>query len=162
MRTYWILPLLLAASSAAYANECESWKAGMEETEGGSAMVARICSAEGDIVAELSLQCGGGGQWMIRMIPSVAENYPPGEDYNFTTRFSLDNGKEKAELDMHYEGMDAAMAGDVKADDRLVGLLKSGHRVTFSDSSGKLPASSFTLKGASEALETLEAACRAP
>jgi len=150
---------ILLLSSPAYAGEnCKTWNASMEEDEGGPVMTARVCSGIGDVVNELSFQCGSKGELMIRYIPVAPENYPPDGNGNFETdlEFSLD--KEIFKRHARYEDMDGAMATETRIDP-FVSTLMIQEKVAVADITGKVPGATFTLNGARKALEKLIATC---
>jgi hypothetical protein len=158
MRLPVALAILLLSMPAYAAESCDTWSASMEENEGGPVMTARICSGTGDIVNELSFQCGAKGELMIRYIPAAPENYPPAGDGNFETdlEFSLD--QEMFTRHARYEDMDGAMATETKIDP-FISTLMIQKKVDVNDVNGKVPSATFTLKGAKKALEKLIATC---
>ena len=158
MRLPVALAILLLSTPAYAAESCNAWHASVEEDEGGPVMTARVCSGTGDIVNELSFQCGAKGELMIRYIPVAPENYPPSGNGNFETdlEFSLD--QEMFTRHARYEDMDGAMATETKIDP-FVSTLMIQKKVAVADANGKVPGATFTLKGARKALEKLIATC---
>jgi len=159
MRLPVALTILLLSSPAYAAENCKAWTAAVEEDEGGPVMTARVCSGTGDIVNQLSLQCGAKGELMLRYIPVAPENYPPDGNGNFETdlEFSLD--QEMFTRHARYEDMDGAMATETKIDP-FVETLMIQKKVDVNDVNGKVPSATFTLKGAKKALEKLIATCQ--
>ena len=158
MRLPVALAILLLSTPAYAAESCNAWTASMEEDEGGPVMTARVCAGTGDIVNELSLQCGAKGELMIRYIPVAPENYPPAGNGNFETdlEFSLD--QEIFARHARYEDMDGAMATETEIVPFITTLMAQ-KKVDVNDVKGKVPSATFTLKGAKKALEKLIATC---
>jgi hypothetical protein len=158
MRLPVALAILLLSTPAYAAENCKAWTAAVEEDEGGPVMAARICAGTGDIVSQLSFQCGGKGELMIRYVPVAPDNYPPAGNGNFETdlEFSLD--REMFTRHARYEDMDGAMATETEIDP-FVSTLMVQKKVDVADAAGKVPSATFTLKGAKKALEKLIATC---
>ncbi len=155
---FGLVALFLAAAPAA-AEECSAWTAGLEEDEGGKVMVARICQPLGNAAHELSVQCGEPGAFWIRLLPVAPDNYPPGGDYNFNSRFKFNFDKIAVEQDMVYQGMDGAMAGKAAFESPLAELLRSSRSMTMEDLSGKVPSATFILTGSKSAINKVQASC---
>jgi hypothetical protein len=158
MRLPVTLAILLLSSPAFAAENCNAWTAAVEEDEGGPVMTARICAGTGDIVNELSFQCGARGELMIRYIPVAPANYPPAGNGNFETDLEFSLGQEMFTRHARYEDMDGAMATETTIDP-FVSTLTIRKQVDVADVSGKVPDATFTLKGAKKALEKLIATC---
>lgn len=148
--------LILAANTQAA--DCSKWKASMEEGEGGSRMVARMCNAGG---GELTVECGAPGVLMLAFAPS--ENFaPPGDNPDFVGPFSIKVGPETFDRDMTYWAMDGLMGAEVAFKDRLAEALGKADAGTISLASSKagIAESSFSLSGSAAALKKLVATCR--
>jgi len=150
------LALLLAAG--AQAADCAKWKASMEEGEGGSRMVARMCNAAG---GELTVECGAPGKLLMAFAPSDSFA-PPGDNPDFVGPFSIKVGAESFDRDMIYGAMDGLMEADVAFKDKLadaIGKADSG-TISFASSKAGIAGSEFSLNGAATALKKLKASCR--
>ncbi|UVC11500.1 hypothetical protein IHQ71_13520 [Rhizobium sp. TH2] len=158
MRLPVAVAILLLSAPAYAAENCKAWTAAVEEDEGGPVMTARVCAGSGDIVSQLSLQCGAKGELMIRYIPVAPDNYPPAGNGNFETdlEFSLD--QEMFTRHARYEDMDGAMATETEINP-FISTLMIQKKVDVADVKGKVPSATFTLKGAKKALEKLIATC---
>ncbi|HWU60634.1 MAG TPA: hypothetical protein VN112_01290 [Ensifer sp.] len=150
--------ILLLISAGAQAADCSKWKASMEEGEGGSRMVARMCNAAG---GELTIECGAPGVLMLAFAPS--ENFaPPGDNPDFVGPFSIKVGMESFDRDMTYWAMDGLMGAEVTFQDKLAEALGKADAGTISFASSKagIAESRFPLSGATAALKKLKASCR--
>ncbi len=153
----WIALLLMSLPVPAAAAECDHWTAAMEEDEGGKVMMAHICAPTGNAAHELFVQCGAPGELSIRFIPVAPTSYPPSQNYQTKLEFSMD--QEMFTRPAQYEDMDGAMALDIKIDAPFVGVLQTQKQVMVSDTHGKVPGATFTLKGSKAALAKVIAAC---
>lgn len=153
----WIALLLMSLPLPAVAAECDHWTAAMEEDEGGKMMMAHICAPMGNAAHELWVQCGAPGELSIRFIPVAPAGYPPSQNYQTEIEFSMD--QEMFTRPAHYEDMDGAMAMDTKIDAPFVGVLQSQKEVMLSDTNGKVPDATFTLKGSKAAFAKVISAC---
>lgn len=156
--------LFCLIGSSALAQQCDRWTAKMEEDEGGPAMMATICTQASSSTPEaqhyLIVQCAGEDSLSIRYTPFTDGSYPPGgnEEYKSKMEFSLD--QEMFTLDAGYESMDGAMAMGTEIKSPLVSTMMAQKEVTISDvNSDKVPAVTFTLKGAKKAFEKLIRTC---
>lgn len=150
--------LLLLLAAGAQAAECSKWRASMEEGEGGSRMVARMCNAAG---GELTVECGAPGVLMLAFAPS--ENFaPPGDNPDFVGPFSIKVGMASFDRDMTYWAMDGLMGAEVPFKDKLAEALSKADAgsISFASTKAGMAESQFTLNGAATALKTLKANCR--
>jgi len=159
MRLPVALAILLLSTPAYAAESCNAWHASLDEDEGGPVMTARVCSGTGDVVNELSFQCGAKGELMIRYIPVAPENYPPAGDGNFETDLEFALGQETFTTHARYEDMDGAMATEEIKIIPFLSALKKQKALDVADVKSKVPSATFTLKGAKKALEKLIATC---
>jgi hypothetical protein len=153
----WIALLLMSLPVPAIAAQCDHWTAKMEEDEGGSVMMANICAPVGDAVHELFVRCGAPGELMVRFIPVAPAGYPPSQNYQTEIEFSLD--QEMFTRPARYEEMDGALAMDTKIDAPFVSVLQIQKEVMVSDTNGKVPGATFTLKGSKAALAKVISSC---
>lgn len=153
--------LLLTTALPAYAEECSSWKAEMEETEGAARMTARVCAPTASQPSELMFQCGRPGMLSIRYIPGDGDDYPPSGNMNFKTGLvaSFVRHAQAHRLMFVFEAMDGAMVSEVKTDDMMLEAVKADIAIKLTDPSQKIPPATFMLKGSRKALEQLEASC---
>ena len=150
--------VLLIAAAGAQAADCGKWKASMEEGEGGSRMVARMCNAAG---GELTIECGAPGVLMVAFAPS--ENFaPPGDNPDFVGPFSIKIGTESFDRDMTYWAMDGLMGAEVAFKDKLTDALGKPEAgpISFASAKGGIAETRFQLSGAAAALKKLKASCR--
>lgn len=150
--------LAVVLATPALAGDCEAWKAGVEQDEGGPTMTASVCAANrpDDL---LLITCGGEDKIGLRLVPAVADDFPPHGDMNYKAPFVFSNGSLSAEITLRYEAMDGVMAGTPRRDSELVRILKSAGPLTVTDKTGVLPATTFELKGSSKAIGKVERAC---
>lgn len=153
------LACLAFSIQPAFAGECDQWSASMEETEGGSEMVARTCMPDGDAIFELTVSCGSPGQLMLRMIPVAPESFPPG-GFEYKSRFTVSVDGKPTDIPMVYEAMDGAMSSDLDIKGPLLAAMMSGKKLDIVDSKGQVPASGYTLEGAKTAIATVIKECR--
>jgi hypothetical protein len=153
----WIALLLMSLPIPAVAAQCDHWTAAMEEDEGGSVMMANICAPAGKATHELIVQCGAPGELLVRFIPVAPTGFPPSQNYQTEIEFSMD--QEMFTRPARYEEMDGAMAMDTKIDAPFVSVLQTQKEVMISDTTGKVPGATFTLKGSKAALAKVISAC---
>jgi hypothetical protein len=151
-----LLMILLPLQAQA---DCDRWSAGMEEDEGGSVMVARICTRMGEREHELSLRCGAPGDVNLRFIPVVPTGYPPGDGLSYQGDFTFDIDKTTSTHALVFEEMDGAMAGNFGLSGAVITALRDGRTLSIAESTGKVPAVTFTLSGSKPALDKLAGAC---
>lgn len=150
--------MLLILAGGAQAADCSKWKASMEEGEGGSRMVARICNAVG---GELTVECGAPGTLLMAFAPK-GDFAPPSDNPDFVGSFSIKIGSESFDRDMTYWAMDGLMGADVAFKEKLALALgkADGGAISFASSKAGIADSSFPLNGAAAALKKLKASCR--
>jgi hypothetical protein len=153
----WIALLLMSLPLSAIAAECDHWTASIGPDEDGDVMMASICAPAGDATHEILVRCAGPDSLWIRFIPTAPTGYPPTPDYNTKLEFSMD--REKFTEPAQYEDMDGAMAMNPEINTPLVSALQSQKEVKVSDTTGKVPGATFTLKGARAALAKVIATC---
>lgn len=153
-----MLGCLLVSASAALAEDCSRWSAGLSTEEEGVVMVASVC-ADGRPDDVLIITCGGEGKLGLRLLSSVEGTFPPGDNMEYHSAFSFSDGTDKAEIDLRYEAMDGAMTATPNRDSDLVRLLKAKGPLTVTDLSGVLPTSTFPLAGSTKAIGKVEGAC---
>lgn len=158
MKTLCLTALLVAAAAPALAADCGAWTAGMSEEEGGPTMVASICGSDrpDDM---LLITCGGEGKLGLRLVPSIAGDYPPGGNMEYQAPFVFSDGTTSAEITLQFEAMDAVMVANPNRDSDIVRLLKSKGPLTVTDKTGVLPPVTFELKGSTKAIGKVENAC---
>ena len=150
--------LVVALATPTFAADCQAWRAGIEQDEGGPTMMASICAFNRPDDA-LLLTCGGEDKIGLRFLPMTGDDFPPGGDMNYKSAFVFSSGPLNAEVTLHFEAMDGAMTATPRRDSDLVRILKSAGPLTITDRSGVLPAVTFTLKGSSKAIGMVERAC---
>ena len=161
-----LVPTLLFCllGSTALAAECDRWTASMQEEEVGPLMTANIClpanAGKPEFRHELFIQCAGEGNLWIRYVPFVEEGYPPGGDQGYETQIKFSLGQDIFAEPARYEDMDGAMAMDTTVDAPLIGAMMRGKQLALSVAKGKVPAITFTLNGAREALGKLVESCK--
>ncbi len=150
--------VFLVLAAGAQAADCNKWKASLEEGEGGSRMVARMCNAAG---GKLTVECGAPGALMMAFAPK-GDFAPPGDNPDFVGRFSIKVGSETFDRDMTYWAMDGVMGLEISVRDKLADALSKaeGGTVSFASPEPGIADSGFSLNGASAALKKLEASCR--
>lgn len=164
MRLAFALAFCLLGSSA-LAQECDKWKAGMEEDEGGPRMMASICTQATSSTSDpqqhyLFVQCGSTDSLSLRYMPFADGAYPPGGNEEYKTKMTYAIGDKSFAFDGHFEGMDGAMVTDTGSNPAFIDAIKTGKELRISDAAGtEVPAATFTLQGAGKALETLVGAC---
>ncbi|SFM79117.1 hypothetical protein SAMN05192571_10653 [Pleomorphomonas diazotrophica] len=158
MRVCGMAVLAAVLATPALAGDCEAWKAGLEQDEGGMMMTASIC-ATGRPDDILLITCGGEDKIGLRFLPMTGDGFPPKGDMNHHATFIFASGALNAEITLRYEAMDGAMTATPRRDSELVRVLKSAGPLTVTDKSGVLPAAIFTLKGSSAAIGKVEQAC---
>jgi hypothetical protein len=159
MRLPVAFAVLLLSTPVLAAENCKTWHASVEEDEGGPVMTARVCAGTGDEANYLSFQCGLKGELMIRYVPFASPKiYPPAGNGNFETDLEFALDQEVFTRHARYEDMDGAMATQTKID-AFISTLMIQKQVKIADVDGKIPATTFTLKGAKKALEKLIATC---
>lgn len=158
MKSCCAVVLAAALATPALAADCEAWKAGIEQDEGGPTMVASICASNRPDDA-LLLTCGGEDKIGLRFLPVTGDAFPPGGDMNYKSAFVFASGPLNAEITLRFEAMDGAMTATPRLDSDIVRILKSAGPLTVTDKSGVLPAATFTLKGSSKAIGMVERAC---
>lgn len=149
---------LLLLAGGAQAADCSKWKASMEEGEGGSRMVARMCNAAG---GELTIECGAPGRFLMAFAPS--QNFaPPVGNPDFVGSFSIKIGTERFDRDLIYGEKDGLMEAEVPFKDKLAEALgkADGGTISFASPKAGIAESSFPLNGAAAALKKLRATCR--
>lgn len=150
--------MFLVLATGAEAADCDTWKASMEEGEGGSRMVARICNAAG---GELTVECGAPGKLLMAFAPS--ENFaPPGDNPDFVGPFSIKVGAQSLDRDMMYGAMDGLMEAEVAFQDKLADALTRPEAgdISFASPKAGIAEAKFSLNGAATALKKLKASCR--
>ena len=147
--------LLMALPFPAVAGQCDHWTASMQEDEGGPVMMANICAPAGKTNHELLMNCGGEGKLSIRYLP--AEFLPAVSGYKTDIEFSFD--QEMFTRPAQYEEMDGALVVDIDIDSPFFSVLQSQKQMMLSDTAGKAPGATFTLKGSKAALAKLIATC---
>ena len=125
------------------------------EDEGGPVMMANICAPAGKTNHELLMNCGGEGKLSIRYLP--AEFLPAVSGYKTDIEFSFD--QEMFTRPAQYEEMDGALVVDIDIDSPFFSVLQSQKQMMLSDTAGKAPGATFTLKGSKAALAKLIATC---
>lgn len=150
--------MVLILAAGAQAADCGAWKASMEEGEGGSRMVARMCNAAG---GELTVECGAPGTLLMAFAPT-GDFAPPGGNPDFVGSFSIKIGTDRFDRDMTYGAMDGLMEADIAFKDKLADVLgkADGGAISFASSKAGIAEASFPLKGAAAALKKLKASCR--
>lgn len=150
--------MLFIVAAGAEADDCSKWKASMEEGEGGSRMVARMCNAAG---GELTVECGAPGTLLMAFAPT-GDFAPPGDNPDFVGPFSIKIGNESFGRDMTYGAMDGLMEFEVQFKDKLADALgkADGGAISFTSSKARIAETSFALNGAAAALKKLKASCR--
>lgn len=147
-----------ATPAMAQNNSCSAWKLALEDEEVGKVWQASVCAAEKTAKetddSHLSLSCIG-SSINLRYMPVVE-----GDFENQKRDFVFSDGAAQVSLNLAYEAMDGAFAGDVARNGKLIALLRKGAELTVSDPGGKVPAKRFTLKGAGRALAALAAKCK--
>lgn len=147
--------VLFIVAAGAQAEDCSKWGASMEEGEGGSRMVARICNATG---SELTIECGAPGALVMGFGPPGGFA-PPGGNPEFTGRFSIKVGSQSFERDMTYADMDSLLYLDLKSKDDLATALGKAEAISFTSTKAGIAETKFTLNGAAAALKKVKAAC---
>lgn len=153
-----VLGCLLFSATSALAEDCSRWSAGLQPDEGGDVMMASVC-ADGRPDDLLIITCGGEGKLGLRLVPSVADGFPPGDDMEYHSAFSFSDGTASADIDLRFEAMDAVMAARPNRDSDLVRLLKAKGPLTVTDLAGVLPTYTFPLAGSTKAIGKVERAC---
>lgn len=150
--------LAVVLATPALAGDCEAWKAGVEQDEGGPTMTASICATDrpDDV---LLVTCGGEDKLSLRFLPATGDDFPPKGDMDYRASFIFASGSFSAEVALRYEAMDGAMTATPRRDSDLVRVLKSSGSLTVTDKAGVLPKATFTLKGSSAAIGKVERAC---
>ncbi|WP_370675243.1 hypothetical protein [Pleomorphomonas sp. PLEO] len=158
MKTFCAAALAAILATPALAGDCQAWKAGIQQDEGGPTMTASICSTDrpDDV---LLITCGGEDKIGLRFVPAVGDDFPPHGDMNYRSPFVFASGQLSAEITLRYEAMDGVMAATPRRDSALVRLLKSTEPLTVTDKTGVLPTATFQLKGSSKAIGKVERAC---
>ncbi|WP_251727163.1 hypothetical protein [Pleomorphomonas sp. NRK KF1] len=158
MRTGCTAMIAIVLATPALADDCDAWKAGIEQDEGGPAMTASICAADrpDDL---LLITCGGENKLGLRFLPMTGDEYPPGGDMNHESKFVFASETLSAKVTLRYEAMDGAMTATPRRDSELVSVLKASGPMTVTDATGILPAATFSLKGSSRAIGRVERAC---
>ena len=148
----------IVLASPALAGDCEAWKAGLEQDEGGMMMTASICATDrpDDL---LLVTCGGEGKIGLRFLPATGDDFPPNSDMNYRAPFVFASGSLSAEIVLRYEAMDGALTATPHRDSALVRILKSAGPLIVTDKTGVLPTVTFELKGSSRAIGKVERAC---
>jgi hypothetical protein len=155
---------LCLLGSAALAQQCDRWTAGMEEDEGGPRMMASVCAqasaSDADAQHALLVTCAGKDALSLRYLPHADESYPPDGNEEYITKMKFVCDQEEFVHDARFEGMDGAMVIDTNVMTPFVRAMSSEGKVTLVDvNSDKVPIASFTLNGAKEALDTLIKTC---
>lgn len=158
MRIGYAAAFIAILAAPAMAGDCDRWKAGMEQDEGGPTMTASICATNrpDDV---LLITCGGEDKIGLRFVPATADDFPPHGDMNYTAPFIFTSGSSSAEVTLRFEAMDGVMAATPRRDSEIAKMLKSAGPLTITDKTGVLPAAIFELKGSSKAIEKVERAC---
>lgn len=158
MKTCYAAAFVIVMATPALADDCEAWRAGLEQDEGGQMMTASICASDrpDDV---LLVTCGGEDKIGLRFLPATGDDFPPRGDMNYRASFVFTSGPLSAEVTLRYEAMDGALAATPRRDGDLVRGLKSAGPLTIGDKTGVLPKATFTLKGSSAAIGKVERAC---
>lgn len=158
MRTRGMVVVATLLATPALAGDCDTWKAGIEQDEGGPTMIASICAANrpDDV---LLVSCWSEKELGLRFLPMTGDDFPPGGDMNYESTFIFASGLLSAEVSLHYEAMDGALTATPRHDSELVRILESKGPLTVTDKTGVLPAATFILAGSSAAIGKVERAC---
>lgn len=151
--------LLLMSATPAFAEDCKSWTAQMEEDEGGPVMMAHICKRVPKGTHDLIITCGGEDTLAVRYLAITGDNFPP-NDGDYSTDLEISAGQETFTQQAQFEAMDGALATSVKRG-AFVEVLGANQELLVQDlnSKGKVPETTFTLKGAKKALAKLVKTC---
>jgi hypothetical protein len=147
----FFLPAALPVAFPAYAASC-AWSAKMEEDEGGSVMMASVCSGpQGD--AHLMLACFG--KPVLSYDPGAAGGQlEPGVSADFTFKAGGKSLTKKLELEAMYNYFTTELSGPA---DPLLALLRGKGEVMVS--ADKYGVASFPLKGSGAAIGKVLAEC---
>lgn len=158
MKAWIAAAFFVALATPVLAGDCQTWKAGLEQDEGGPMMTASICATNrpDDV---LQMTCGGEDKIGLRFLPATGDDFPPKGDMNYRASFVFASGALSAEVTLRYEAMDGAMTATPRRDSDLVRILKSSGALTITDKTGVLPTATFELKGSSKAIGKVERAC---
>lgn len=158
MKVCCVAMVTIVLATPALAGDCEAWKAGLEQDEGGAMMTASICATDrpDDI---LQITFGGEDKLGLRFLPATGDDFPPKGDMSYRASFVFASGPLSAEVTLRYEAMDGALAATPRRDSDLVRILKSSDALTITDKTGVLPTATFELKGSSKAIGKVERAC---
>jgi hypothetical protein len=151
-----ILTAAIWPTPSVAAETCPRWQVGMEEVEGGNAMIARICNAAG---GSLSVECGAPSQLVLAYSPTSGDFLPNGNP-DFKGNFTISAGDMVVQREMTYQAMDGLMVLDMKFDDPLAKALGAGDQISLTSATPGIPPASFTLSGSAAAIAGVMNTCR--
>lgn len=147
-----VLPLAFIATASLGAG----WESGMQEDEGGPAMMAWVYGGEGDFAPELRMMCGD--EVVLRYGLGPVEGGEP-QPLTEPASFTFDFGGDIISLDMQYEEMDGMYAAYFPTDALIIGYLRTAASVKVEAPSPEWPVREFTLQGSSKAIAALLKTC---
>ncbi|MDR3372934.1 MAG: hypothetical protein P4L98_04320 [Ancalomicrobiaceae bacterium] len=159
LATVFMITSALSMQTVAEAAPCGTWKAAMQEDEGGPRMTASVCVGTGDQPASLNVACGG-KLFSMEYSPLDAEALPPDGNMEFKAKFAFFDGKRRLEVIGQYQAMNGVMEFQWKRGDVLTDMLKSEGTLSIEDASKHIAAATFPLTGAKAAIEKLEKTCK--
>lgn len=147
---------LSMVAESGFAADCGTWTSGMEDAEGGKAMVARVCNAAG---GRLAVYCGDSGKFAISFIPTASDFPPPQGNPDFAGVLTIRAGNAAFDRTMTYWAMEGAMGDDVAFADPLIAAMGKADTITFAAPVYGIAETRFSLAGAANALKKLKAKC---
>ncbi len=154
------LGLLVFTALPALSAECERWKAGVWDVEGGRAMTAHVCApvTDGDREAMLYLQCGEPGMLALSY-DDGGRGDPPGGNPEWSGPVVISSDAGKREETFVYQAMDGTLFLPLPQDGPVLAMVKSGSSITLAPREPAFGTRTFTLSGSSAALAKLASTC---